>query len=149
MRAPEKHRAGNHWKVWFSWKCLPISPTTPSTTTSEAPTPAAQIRMRAGGQNGSIWPARPTEVERMCCPAGEHFNTEGGKQLPTRSFSHRPEAPPVTYTWREGGGRGSSGRVRRMRRSGMKAAEGWKRYWMVGGKKGGRRKRVARKKKQD
>lgn len=40
----------------------------------------------------------------MCCPAGEHVNTEGGKRLPTSSFSHRPEAPPVTH-----GGKGVGG----------------------------------------
>lgn len=33
-----------------------------------------------------------------------------------------------------------------MRRRGKKAAEGWKKYWVVGGKGGGGRKWVARKK---
>lgn len=80
----------------------------------------------------------------MCCPAGEHVNTEGGKILPTSCFSHRPETPPVTHGGKEEGG--NRGRVRWMRRRGMNATEGLKRCWMVGGKKESGRKGVAREK---
>lgn len=34
----------------------------------------------------------------MCCPAGEHVNTEGGKKLPTSSFPTIPNPPPQTST---------------------------------------------------
>lgn len=131
--APEKHRGGKPLESVIQLKtsaCLPHHPQYHHKWGSHS------CSSDQKGGNGSVWPARPTEVERMCCPAGEHVNTEGGKKTSYKQLFPLSWSPS-SYTWRDGGGRGSRGRVGRMRRRGKKAAEGWKKYWMVGGKGGG------------
>lgn len=113
---------GNHWKQWFNWKCLPVSPTTPCTTTSEAPTPADQK-----GVGVVVVPFDPRGRQRWkeCVVQPVITLTQtGGKKLPTSSFSHRLEAPPVTHGGKEEGGRaeeelgGWGGGERRLQRDG-------------------------------
>ena len=73
----------------------------------------------------------------MCCPAGEHVNTEGEKNfLQAKAFP--PSRTPSTRRLhmqgrRKGGGGGGGGGMKRMGRRGMKTAERWKK--VLNGKK--------------
>lgn len=43
--------------------------------------------------NSASWPTRPTEVERIRCPAGEHVNIERGEKTSYKQLSHHPTIP--------------------------------------------------------
>ena len=53
----------------------------------------------------------------MCCPAGEHVNTEGEKNFLQAAFPPSQTLSARVYTWRDGGQRGGG---KRNGRRGMK-----------------------------
>lgn len=129
-RAPEKHRQGETaGKCDSTENVYPASPPPPPPPPDSSSSDQCMNQERGsekeGGERryGSAWPARPTEVERMCCPAGEHVNTEGEKNfLQAKAFP--PSRTPSTRRLHMQGRRKGGWRWRRRRENEADGEEG-------------------------